>query len=74
MSPGAVSAILERTADAQPCPTALPLSGAAGTALFGVPYTAITRPDDSPQTCQGGPAHNSWYGSGQINALSAITS
>ena len=74
MSPGAVSAMLEQTADAQPCPTALPLSGAAGTALFGVPYTAITRPDDSPQECQGGPAHNSWYGSGQINALSAITS
>ena len=73
MSPGAVSARLQQTADAQPCPTALPLSGAPGTSLFGVPYTAITRPDDSPQTCQGGPGHNSWYGSGQINALSAIS-
>jgi len=22
--------------------------------------------------CQGGPAHNSWYGSGQVNALNAV--
>jgi subtilisin family serine protease len=73
MSPGAVSAILERTADAQPCPTALPLSGAAGTSRFGVPWAATTRPDGSPQECQGGVSHNSWYGAGQINALSAVT-
>ena len=39
MSPGAVSARLERTADPQPCPTALPLSGAARHLAFGVPYS-----------------------------------
>ena len=27
----------------------------------------------SRQECQGGPGHNSWYGAGQINALSAVT-
>ena len=37
------------------------------------PYVAITRPDGSPQECQGGEGYNSWYGSGQINALSAVT-
>lgn len=73
MSPGAVQGRLQNTADAQPCPTALPLSGAPGTSLFGVPYSAITRPDGSPQLCQGGAGHNSWYGAGQINALSAVT-
>jgi subtilisin family serine protease len=62
MSPGSVAARLGRTADAQPCPTVLP----AG-------YLAITRPDGQPQECQGGPAHNSWYGAGQVNALNAVT-
>jgi hypothetical protein len=28
---------------------------------------------DQPQTCTGGPEHNSWYGSGQVNALRAVT-
>ena len=72
MSPGAVSARLQQTADPQPCPTALPLSGAAGTSRFGVPYATVTRPDGSLQSCQGGAGHNSWYGAGQINALAAI--
>ena len=26
-----------------------------------------------PQICQGGTGHNSWYGDGQANALSAVT-
>ena len=26
-----------------------------------------------PQTCEGGPKDNSWYGNGQVNALSAVT-
>jgi len=25
------------------------------------------------QECQGGPGHNSWYGSGQVDALNAVT-
>jgi lantibiotic leader peptide-processing serine protease len=74
MSPGRVSALLQTTADSQPCPTELPASGAPGTALFGIPYSAITgSQSDAPQVCTGGPGHNSWYGAGQVNALSAVT-
>jgi len=73
MSPGAVEAHMQQTADPQPCPTELPLKGAPGTSLQNTPYAAITRPNDEPQECQGGPGHNSWYGAGQINALSAVT-
>ncbi|HSL64025.1 MAG TPA: S8 family serine peptidase [Gaiellaceae bacterium] len=73
LRPGQVIAILQGTADAQPCPTELPLSGAPGSALEGVPYAEITRPDGSLQECQGGAGSNSWYGSGQVNALRAVT-
>ncbi|HWH55546.1 MAG TPA: S8 family serine peptidase [Gaiellaceae bacterium] len=73
MQPGKVSSMLQQTADAQPCPTELPASGAPGTSLFGVPYSAITgSQSDTLQVCQGGPSHNSWYGAGQVNALRAI--
>jgi lantibiotic leader peptide-processing serine protease len=66
MRPGAVAAYIQQTADAQPCPTALPPG-----------YEAFTRPapegvDGAPQECQGGPGHNSWYGAGQVNALRAV--
>jgi len=62
MSPGQVSALLQQTADPQPCPTALPPG-----------YAAITGSEsDAPQTCQGGIGHNSWYGAGQVNALRAV--
>jgi subtilisin family serine protease len=63
ISSGRVSAYLQQTADPQPCPTELP----AG-------YLATLGVDDRQvQTCDGGPGHNSWYGAGQVNALSAIT-
>ena len=62
MRPGTVAAYLQQTADAQPCPTAVPF-----------PYDIIHRPDGSPQECQGGETYNSWYGTGQVNALRAVT-
>lgn len=62
MRPGAVEAVMRNTADPQPCPATLP----AG-------YEAFTTPAGQPQTCQGGPGSNSWYGNGQVNALSAVT-
>jgi lantibiotic leader peptide-processing serine protease len=62
MRPGSVAAYVERTADAQPCPTVIP-----------PPAVYTTRPDGQLQECQGGPGHNSWYGSGQVNALRAVT-
>lgn len=73
MRPGAVEAIMQGTADAQPCPTELPLKGAPGTSRANTPYANSRRPDGSLQECQGGAGHNSWYGAGQINALSAVT-
>lgn len=73
MRPGSVAAYMQQTADPQPCPTALPLQGAAGTSRANKPYAGILRPDGQPQECQGGPGYNSWYGYGQINALKAIT-
>ncbi len=63
MSPGRVSALLQQTADPQACPTTLP----AGYASF------VGSQSGTPQTCTGGTGHNSWYGAGQVDALSAIT-
>jgi len=73
MRPGQVEALIQQTADPQPCPTALPLQGAAGSSRANTPYANTTRASGDPQECQGGPGHNSWYGAGQINALRAVT-
>lgn len=67
MRPGSVAAYMQQTADPQPCPTGF------ATGFAGFEFSDFTRPDGSPQECQGGESHNSWYGSGQINALSAVT-
>jgi subtilisin family serine protease len=62
MSHGKLEALLQQTADPQTCPGTLP----AG-------YTAFVGLDDEKvQTCQGGAGHNSWYGSGQVDALNAV--
>jgi lantibiotic leader peptide-processing serine protease len=62
MRPGEVAALLSQTADPQPCPTTLP----AG-------YANFTQVSGAPQECSGGPAFNSWYGNGQVDALRAVT-
>jgi lantibiotic leader peptide-processing serine protease len=62
MSPGKVSARIQQTADAQPCPDTLPDGY----------LTHLGTDDEQVQTCTGGRGQNSWYGSGQVNALSAI--
>ena len=72
MRPGAVESQLEQTADPQPCPSELPLQGAAGSSRANVPYANSRRPSGDPQTCQGGPGHNSWYGSGRADAYNAV--
>jgi hypothetical protein len=33
----------------------------------------FTLPTGEPQACQGGPGYTSWYGSGQVNELKAVT-
>ena len=63
MPPGAVEAYIRQTADPQPCPSALP----PGYDAF------VSASNGAPQVCQGGTGHNSWYGDGQANALSAVT-
>ena len=61
MRPGQVEALIQATADSQPCPTVLPPA-----------YAQFTQSSGEPQACQGGEGHNSWYGAGQINALRAV--
>jgi subtilisin family serine protease len=63
LRPGQVAALLSQTADPQACPGVLP-PGYLNTT--GVNSGAM-------QSCQGGPGHNSWYGTGQVDALNAIT-
>jgi len=67
MRPGSVAAYMQQTADPQPCPTQ------TTTGVRGFTFEDFPRPDGTPQECQGGQGHNSWYGSGQVNALSAVT-
>ena len=67
MRPDQVKAYLDQTADPQPCPTTLPTTPLDYLGFFtGVNSGAV-------QSCQGGPGYNSWYGSGQVNALKAVT-
>jgi subtilisin family serine protease len=62
MSRGELEAMLQGTADAQVCPGTLPVG-----------YDAFVGTDDGKvQTCQGG-LHSSWYGTGQVDALNAVT-
>jgi subtilisin family serine protease len=63
MQPGKVASRLQQTADPQPCPDTLPDGY----------LTFVGVNDGQVQTCQGGIGQNSWYGSGQVNALSAIS-
>jgi subtilisin family serine protease len=63
LRPGQVEALLEQTADPQACPETLPPGYAA----------VVGTQSGTPQTCDGGPGHNSWYGAGQVDALNAIT-
>jgi subtilisin family serine protease len=63
-SPGAITGRITSTADPLACPTAAQL------ALYA-PFLAVD--NGAPQECQGGTGYNSWYGHGQVNALTAVT-
>jgi len=65
MPPGTVAAYISQTADPQPCPSA------AEQAALSASFPSVDT--GGPQTCEGGTGHNSWYGNGQANALSAVT-
>jgi lantibiotic leader peptide-processing serine protease len=70
MSPGQVKAIIDSTADPQPCPTSLPTDNPVN----HIPYLAVLGVNSGAvQQCQGGAGNNSWYGHGQVDALSAVS-
>ena len=60
---GAVVAALENTADPIACPTPAVLAEYSF-------FPSVS--NGAPQHCSGGTGYNSWYGHGQVNALSAI--
>jgi lantibiotic leader peptide-processing serine protease len=66
LRPGQVEALVQQTADPQACPETFP--------LVPVPYLSFTGTQSGAvQSCSGGPGHNSWYGSGQVDALGAVS-
>ena len=70
LSPGRVEALVQQTADPQPCPTSLPTDNP----INHIPYLAVLGVNSHlVQSCQGGAGYNSWYGNGQVNALSAVS-
>lgn len=71
MSPQAVEAILQRTANNQPCPE----PSVVTYYLVSPPFPPDTpAPDVNPdQQCQGGAGHNGFFGKGIVDALRAVT-
>jgi hypothetical protein len=63
-SPGAIAVRINNTADPIACPTPEQL------ALYA-PFPSES--NGAPQTCSGSTGYNSWYGHGQVNALSAVS-
>jgi subtilisin family serine protease len=61
---GTLQAMIRQTADPIACPDAATLTSYAF-------FPAVD--NGAPQTCQGGIGSNSWYGAGQVNALTAVT-
>jgi subtilisin family serine protease len=64
MSPGAVAALIQSSADPIACPASY---------TSPVDYTAFPALDGgAPQVCTGGTAYNSFNGHGQVNALTVV--
>jgi lantibiotic leader peptide-processing serine protease len=59
VAPGAVQAAMQQATNPLPCPA-------------DSVYAAFPRPDGSPQHCSGSTQHNSFYGSGEVDALKAV--
>jgi subtilisin family serine protease len=57
---GALASQLQQATDALPCPD------------ISI-YAPFPQLDGSPQSCQGGLGHNSFYGAGEVNALKAVS-
>jgi lantibiotic leader peptide-processing serine protease len=61
MPPGALSAALQQSTNALSCPVDVSI------------YAPFPQNSGAPQSCQGGSGHNSWYGSGEVDALKAVS-
>jgi subtilisin family serine protease len=59
LTPGALTALLQRTADALPCPPGI--------------YNPIPSVPAAQATCTGGAGQTSFYGAGEVNALGAVS-
>jgi subtilisin family serine protease len=62
VAPRAVAAMMQNTADPMSCPPDMSIYD---------PYPAVD--NGAPQVCTGGSGHTSFYGAGQINALTAVS-
>jgi lantibiotic leader peptide-processing serine protease len=60
LTSGGVAAAVQKATNPRPCPD---------TSIYA-PFPQL---DGSPQTCQGSTAYNSFYGSGEIDALKAVS-
>jgi subtilisin family serine protease len=60
MSSGQAAAALQNATNALSCPS--------DTSMYA-PFPQLS---GAPQTCQGGSGHNSWFGSGEVDALKAV--
>jgi subtilisin family serine protease len=60
LTAGALAARLQQDTNPLPCPA---ISS----------YAPFPQLDGSPQTCQGGTGHNSFYGAGEVDALKAVS-
>ena len=64
VKPGQIAATVQLTADPVSCPIPTTVS------LYAF---FPSQNNGAPQACQGSSGSNSWYGKGQVNALSAVT-
>ena len=58
---GSLAAALRQATNPLPCPTNL------------TNYAGFPQQSGEPQSCQGGLGNNSWYGSGEVDALKAVS-
>lgn len=65
MSPQRVEAILQQTANNQPCPEP---SVVNYTVIFGDPVVGV----EPNQRCRGGDGYNNFYGKGIVDAFKAV--
>ena len=71
MSPQAVEAILQQTANNQPCPEPREVNYATAIPLPGIP---VGTPVEAPnQRCQGDAGYNNFFGKGMVDAFKAVT-